>query len=82
MVEWLTNPTEWECAPDEIELMDIIGNNVFVYRFRIEASRPWTVGISGRVVFSDFRPADSATAEEHAARMLLRFPDDATGHRH
>jgi len=82
MVEWLTNPTEWECAPDEIELMSIIGNDVFVYRFRVEGSRPWAAGISGRVVFSDFQPAASATAEEHAVRMLLRFPDDATGHRH
>ena len=44
IVEWLTNPTEWECAPDDIELMSIIGNDVFVYRFRVEGSRPWAAG--------------------------------------
>jgi hypothetical protein len=86
MVEWLTNPTEWECAPDNIELMDIIGNDVFIYRFRVEATGwlpdEWIAGIAGRLTYSDFQPATSATAEDHAARMLKRFPDSASGHRH
>jgi hypothetical protein len=86
MVEWLTNPTEWECAPDDIELVASIDNNQFLYRFRVLGSRcgagEWIVGLAGRLTYSDLQPFASASSEEHAVRMLRRFPHDAVGHRH
>ena len=75
LVVWLTHPNEWECAPDEIELIGTVEDDVFVYQFRTHEGH-WssrvglTVGISGRHTFSDFRAADSAPVEEHASRML------------
>jgi len=75
MVEWLVHPNQWECAPDEIELLGIVDRDVWVYGFRTDeghwSSRNGRVaGISGRVVASDFKPVDSASPAEHAQRML------------
>ena len=86
MVEWLTNPTEWECAPDDIEPVTRINPDQFLYRFRVLGSTcgagEWIVGLGGRLTYSDLQPFASASAEEHAVRMLSRFPHDAVGHRH
>lgn len=79
LVEWLAHPNEWECVPDEIELHGVIGGDVYVYAFRTDAGH-WSsragrvAGISGRVVISDFQPAGSASAAEHAQRMLAISP--------
>ena len=75
LVSWLTHPNEWECAPDEIKLMGVIDDDVFVYQFRTDeghwSSRDgWVAGIGGRATFSDFQAADSSNPEEHARRML------------
>jgi hypothetical protein len=77
MVSWLTSPAESECAPDEIDLMDVFEGDLYVYRFRMSAAhipgnKGWVAGIAGRITYSDFEPADSTTAEEHAWRMLLK----------
>ena len=61
MVEWLTNPTEWECAPDDIELISIIDNDVFVYRFRVLDSRcgsgQWIAGLADDLFTAIFSPS-------------------------
>lgn len=75
LVSWLTHPNEWECAPDEIELMDVVDKDVYVYRFRADGRTRrdgWMAGIAGRATFSDFRDAASADAAGHARRMLVQ----------
>lgn len=81
MVTWLTHPNEWECAPDEMDLIGIVDNDIFVYEFSTNhghwsAEQGRVAGISGRETFSDFQASDSATAEEHARRMLGLADDD------
>jgi len=75
LVMWLTGPSEWECAPDELELLDVIDGDIYVYRFRTEeghwlSPQGWLGGIAGRATFSDFKPAECCSPEEHARRML------------
>jgi hypothetical protein len=75
MVDWLTSPEGWECAPDRLHLLEIVDDDIFVYAFST-AGGHWSsnqepmAGIAGRETFSDFRPAGSATPQEHAWRML------------
>lgn len=80
LVSWLTHPNEWECAPDEIALMGVVDEDLYVYQFRTHeghwTSRDgWVAGIAGRATFSDYTAADSASAEEHARRMLALLDD-------
>ena len=63
LVSWLTHPNEWECAPDEIELMGVVDEDVYVYQFRTNeghwTSRDgWVAGIAGRATFSDYTAAN------------------------
>lgn len=75
MVIWLTSPNNWECAPDDLELMDIVDGDIYVFRFRTQPGHPlshygWLAGIAGRETLSDFKSAGCQSAGEHAARML------------
>jgi hypothetical protein len=81
MVTWLTSPEGWECAPDTMNLIDIVEDDIFVFEFCTDeghwsASEGMVAGIAGRETFSDFKPANSATPKEHAWRMLGRADRD------
>jgi hypothetical protein len=76
LVEWLIHPTEWECAPDDIELLDIVGD-VYLFQFRTRlgyhwsSDQGWVAGIANsQYAFSDFQPAALVATEEHVRRML------------
>jgi len=76
LVEWLIHPTEWECAPDDVELLGEFGE-VYVFQFHTRpgyhasSERGWLAGIGMRDVgFSDYEPAVLVDAHEHAQRML------------
>jgi hypothetical protein len=80
LVAWLTHPNEWECAPDEIELVSDFGEDLFLYQFRTTGNHRtsrlgWVAGISGRVTFSDYHSAGTADPAEHARRMLAQIPE-------
>jgi hypothetical protein len=76
LVEWLIHPTEWECAPDDVELISEVGD-VYVYQFHTRpgyhwsSEEGWLAGIGTvEAGFSDFQPAVLFDADEHARRML------------
>jgi hypothetical protein len=76
LVEWLIHPTEWECAPDDVERMAAVGE-IYVFQFRTRlgyhwsSAHGWVAGIGGADFgFSDYRPSALANPEEHARRML------------
>jgi hypothetical protein len=80
LVEWLIHPTEWECAPDDVELLDKV-NDLFVFQFRTRlgyhpaSDFGWVAGIAGGdFAFSDYQPAALVDAREHAKRMLAAMP--------
>ncbi len=78
MVEWLTNPTEWECAPDDIHLVTRINPDEFLYRFRVLGSRcgagEWVAGSAVALPIAIFSPWPPHLRRDVAVRMLSRFP--------
>ena len=75
LVEWLIHPTEWECPPDEIELMDRV-DELYVFQFRTRpgyhwsSNYGWVAGIAADdLAFSDYQPSAMADPQEHARRM-------------
>ena len=82
LVEWLIRPTEWECAPDEVELLAAVGS-VYVFQFHTRpayhpsSNQGWLAGIAtDHAGFSDYQPAVLVDPEEHARRMLDAMVDE------
>jgi hypothetical protein len=80
LVEWLVHPTEWECAPDDVELLDIV-DGFHVFQFHTwpgghpSSEHGWVAGIASEdAAFSDYEPAVLTSADEHARRMIPRMP--------
>lgn len=88
LVQWLSHPLELGQPPTQIELSAAVRRgeaSYFVFRFRARPGAGWEAGVAGPYsldgvvaaapddVFSDYRPAGTASPEAHVERVLSQL---------